>query len=313
MKGYVARRLGWLLIVLFGVSVLSFGLGAIAPGDPAELILQRDLAHPPTEEQVERKREELGLNRPLPVQYVDWLGNTARGDLGESWSTGRQVSSAILDRLPATAVLGLTALALAVVVAIPIGVLSAYRRNAPIDHTSRMGALFTASFPNYFLGYLLIFVVAVRFGLVPTFGYGTVGHLVLPAVTLAAGISAILIRLTRSAMLDVLGEEYIRLARAKGLTSGRVLFVHALRNALIPVLTATTLALAGLLNGTVIIEWIFAWPGLGRLTVESIRSQDYPLIQGVVLFTGVLYVVVNFLTDLAYGWLDPRVRVEQTG
>lgn len=313
MKGYVARRCGWLLIVLFGVSVLSFGLGAIAPGDPAELILQRDLTHPPTEEQVERKREELGLDRPLPVQYVDWLGDTVRGDLGESWSTGRRVREAILDRLPASAILGLTALVLAVVVAVPVGVLSAYRRNAAIDHASRMGALFAASFPNYFLGYVLIFLVAVRFALVPTFGYGTIGHLVLPAVTLAAGISAILIRLTRSAMLDVLGEEYIRLARAKGLVSRRVLFVHALRNALIPVLTATTLALAGLLNGTVIIEWIFAWPGLGRLTVESIRSQDYPLIQGVVLFTGVLYVVVNFLTDLAYGWLDPRVRVEQTG
>lgn len=313
MTRYILQRCGWLIIVLFGVSVLSFGLGAVAPGDPAELILQRDLPHPPTDEQVERMRARLGLDRPLPVQYVDWLSDAVRGDLGESWGTGREVTEAIWARLPATLVLGAAGLLLAVVVAIPIGVLSAYRRNKPIDHASRIGALFTASFPSYFLAYVLIFVFAVMLGVVPTFGYGTIGHLVLPAVTLATGLSAILVRLTRSAMLEVLGEEYIRLARAKGARPLVVLFVHALRNALIPVLTATTLAMAAMLNGTFIIEWIFAWPGLGRLTIEAIRAQDYPLVQGVVLFTGMLYVVINFLTDIAYGWLDPRVRVEETG
>lgn len=313
MKRYILRRGGWLVVVLFGVSILSFGLGAAAPGDPAELILQRDLTHPPTEEQVERKRAQLGLDRPLPVQYIDWLGDAVRGDLGESWGTGRQVTEAMWARLPATVLLGAAGLTIAVVVAIPVGVLSAYRRNKPIDHASRVGALFTASFPSYFLAYVLIFVFAVSLGVVPTFGYGTLGHLVLPAVTLATGLSAILVRLTRSAMLEVLGEEYVRLARAKGMRPLTVLFVHALRNALIPVLTATTLALAAMLNGTFIIEWIFAWPGLGRLTIEAIRAQDYPLVQGVVLLTGVLYVVINFLTDVAYGWLDPRVRVEESG
>lgn len=313
MKRYIARRFGWLAIVLLGVSVLTFALGAAAPGDPAEIILQRDQAHPPTEQQVERMRARLGLDRPLPVQYVDWLGDAVRGDLGESWGTGRQVSEAIWARLPATVFLGTVGLVLAVVISIPIGVLSAYRRNKPIDHASRIGALFTASFPGYFLAYVLIFLFAVRSGMVPAFGYGTFGHVILPAVTLATGLSAILLRLTRSAMLDVLGEEYIRLARAKGIRGPTVLFVHALRNAFIPVLTATTLALAGLLNGTFIIEWIFAWPGLGRLTIEAIRAQDYPLVQGVVLFTGVIFVGVNFLTDIVYGWLDPRVRVEESG
>lgn len=313
MRRYIVRRCGWLVIVLFGVSVLSFGLGAAAPGDPAEIILARDQAQPPTEQQVERMRERLGLNRPLPVQYLDWLGSAVRGDLGESWGTGRQVTEAMWARLPATVLLGSAALALAVVLSIPLGVLSAYRRNKPIDHASRIGALFTASFPSYFLAYVLIFVFAVRLGVVPTFGYGTLGHLLLPAATLATGLSAILVRLTRSAMLDVLGEEYVRLARVKGLGAHSVLFVHALRNALIPVLTATTLAFAAVLNGTFIIEWIFAWPGLGRLTIEAIRAQDYPLVQGVVLLTGLVYVGLNFVTDVAYGWLDPRVRVEESG
>ncbi|MDP8930977.1 MAG: ABC transporter permease [Actinomycetota bacterium] len=313
MRSYVTRRVLWLVLVLLGVSVLTFALGAIAPGDPAQLILQRDLGHPPTEEQVERKRQQLGLDRPLPVQYVSWLGDTLRGDLGQSWATDRRVGDAIVRRLPASLMLGGTAIVLAVLIAVPVGVLSAYRRNAPVDHVSRVGALFTASFPSYFLAYVLIFAFAVRLKLVPAFGFGTVGHLLLPAVTLATGISAILVRLTRAAMLDVMGEGYIRLGRSKGLGAPRVLFIHALRNALIPVLTATTLSLAAVLNGAVIVEWIFAWPGLGKLTIESIRAKDYPLIQGVVLFNGVLYVVVNFFTDIAYGWLDPRVRVEETG
>lgn len=313
MRRYVVGRLVWLVLVLLGASLFTFGLGALAPGDPAQIVLQRQLGQPPTEEQIRETRHNLGLDRPLPIQYLDWLSDLVRGDLGVSWSTDVDVTDVLLDRLPETAFLGVVAAGMTLVIALPVGVLTAYRRNTATDHVSRIGALVGASIPNYFLAYLLILVFGVMLHALPVFGAGSPAHVILPALTLALGVSATLTRLTRSSMLEVLREEYMKVARAKGLGWPTLLFRDALRNALIPVVTAGALTFAGLLNGAFIVEWVFAWPGLGKLAIDAIHARDYPLIQGFVLFTGMIYVLFNFATDLAYGWLDPRIRNEAVG
>lgn len=309
MAAYVARRLASLLAVLVGVSLLAFFLGAFAPGDPAEMVLQRELGHPPTAEQLQAKRVELGLDRPLPAQYAAWLSGAVRGDLGRSWGTGQGVFDLLKDRLPRTAILGFAALALAIVVALPLGIAAAYRQNSAVDHGSRIAALLGASVPNYLLGYVLMFVFGVQLGLLPVFGFGSASHLVLPVVTLGTAAAAILTRLTRSSVLEVLGEDYMRTARAKGLSGKAVLLRHAVRNAWNPIFSVIGLYVGHLLSGAVIVEWIFAWPGLGKLAVDAIQARDYPVVQGFVLFTGVVYVLANLLTDLTYAWLDPRVRL----
>lgn len=306
-------RLVWLVLVLLGASLFTFGLGALAPGDPAQIILQRQLGQPPTEEQIRATRHDLGLDRPLPIQYLDWLADLVRGDLGVSWSTDVDVTEALLDRLPETAFLGVVAAGMTLVIALPVGVLTAYRRNTATDHVARIGALVGASIPNYFLAYLLILVFGVMLQALPVFGADSPAHVILPALTLALGVSATLTRLTRSSMLEVLREEYMKVARAKGLGWPTLLFRDALRNALIPVVTAGALTFAGLLNGAFIVEWVFAWPGLGKLAIDAIHARDYPLIQGFVLFTGTIYVLFNFATDLAYGWIDPRIRTQAVG
>lgn len=308
MRRFVATRVLSLLAVLLGASVLTFGVGALAPGDPAELILQTRLGQPPTLGQIQALRQQLGLNRPVPLQYLSWLGHAVRGDLGQSWSTGQGVTATLMAHLPPTAELATSAGLLAVAIAIPVGVVSGYRRNSTTDQVARAGALLGASVPSFFLGYLLILAFAVQIKALPVFGYGSPAHVVLPAGTLAAGVAAPLTRLTRSALLEVLREDHIKMSRAKGLTRRSLLFRHALRNALIPVLTQATLAFAALLGGTVVVETVFAWPGLGQLAISSIEAHDYPMIQGFVLLAAVVYVVLNFLTDLGYGWLDPRVR-----
>lgn len=308
MIRYGAARLAWLVVVVLGVSVVTFGLGVLAPGDPAELALERTLELPPTGRQIEEKRRELGLDDPIPVQYVAWLGRAVRGDLGESYVTGEGVAASIGERLPRTALLAGAALALSVVIAVPLGVLAAYRRDTLVDHVCRMGALVGASLPSYLLAYLLILFLSVRLGLLPVLGFDSPRHLVLPALTLALGSAASLTRFARAAVLDVLGEDYVRTARAKGVATSRLLFGHALRNAALPIVTVVGLSLGGLLGGAFVVEWIFSWPGLGTLAVDAINAKDYPVIQGFVLVTATAYVVVNFLTDLAYGALDPRVR-----
>lgn len=312
MRRYVGKRLASLLVVLWGVSLLAFALGSLAPGDPAELALERALGRPPTAPELTAQRQKMGLDRPAVEQYGDWLSGAVRGDLGRSFRDGRPVLDLLGERLPRTALLAATALALSVAIAIPIGVLAAYRRNSVLDHSSRVLALLGASLPNFFMGYLLMFVFGVQLGLFPVFGFGSARHLVLPAVTLALGGAALLTRLTRSSLLEVLGEDYIRLAHAKGLRSTTILFRHGLRNALIPILTVIGLALGHLLAGAVIVETIYSWPGLGKLAVDAISQRDYPLIQGFVLFTGTLFVLMNLATDLAYVWADPRVRLQET-
>lgn len=310
MQRYIARRLVALAIVLAGVSVLAFGLGHLAPGDPAHLALQRALGSPPTDEQVAQMRDELGLDRPMVVQYAAWLEGVARGDLGRSWSTQRDVTALVVERTPRTLALAAGALIVTVAVGIPLGVLSAHRRGSVIDHLSRVVGLVGLSFPSFFVAYLLIFVFSVRLGWLPAFGAGSLRHLVLPAAALGLSGAALLMRLTRSALLEVLGQPYIYAARAKGLSEGRLLHVHALRGALLSIVSVVGLQLGFLATGTVIIEWVFSWPGLGKLAVDAIYARDYPVVQGFVLLAGTIFVGVNLATDLAYAWIDPRVRLE---
>lgn len=309
MIGYVGRRLVWLAVVVWAATVVTFALGAAAPGDPALMLLERTLDRSPTAEQLDRTRAEMGLDRPLVVQYTRWLNKALHGDLGSSWQDGKPVISSIRERFPRTLFLAACALMISIVLAVPLGVACAYKRNSFVDHASRVGALATAAVPGYFLAYVLLFVLAVRLRLLPVLGSSSPSNVVLPALTLGLGSAAGLTRFTRSAVLDVLEEDYITAAKGKGVGTVRLLFGHALRNAAMPIVTILGLSLAGLLGGAFIVEWIFAWPGLGTLAVEAIQQKDYPVIQGFVLLTATAYVVVNFLTDIAYALLDPRVRL----
>ena len=309
MTRYLAERVAWLLVSLVTLSIITFGLGVLAPGDPAEVVLEHRLNQPPPQEQVMAQRRLMGLDRPLTVQYLRWLSSSARGDLGSSWLKGLRVSDALRERIPRTAALAAAAAAISVVIGVPTGILAAVRRNSVADHACRIGALVGASVPSYFTAYVLILVFAVRFRALPVFGFGSAANLMLPAVTLALGPAAVLARLTRSTVLEVLGEDYIRTARAKGASQPTVLLDHALRNSLIPLLTVIGLSLGHLLGGSLIVEWVFAWPGMGELAISAIHARDYPLIQGFVLFAGAVYVVVNFSVDVGYAWLDPRIRV----
>ncbi|MGH9267797.1 MAG: ABC transporter permease, partial [Acidimicrobiales bacterium] len=307
MRRYLAGRVAWLVLALAGVSMLTFALGTLAPGDPAEILLERRLGAPPPAEQIAEQRELMGLDRPLPVQYARWVGKALRGDLGRSWFRGLEVSDAIRQRVPKTLALAMTAAGIAVLLGVPVGVLAASHRDQWPDHLARGGALAAASLPSYFMAYVLILVFAVWLKALPAFGAGSTAHVVLPAVTLALHPAAVVSRLTRSAVLDVLGEEYLRTAQAKGVRPSVVMWHHALRNALIPVLTVVGLAFGHLLGGSLIVEWVFAWPGMGDLAIGAIHDRDYPLIQGFVLFAGAAYVLVNFAIDLGYAWLDPRI------
>lgn len=309
MLSYLAERAAWMALALFGVSVLTFGLGALAPGDPAEVVVERRLNQPPPRDQVEVERRALGLDRPILQQYVRWLGRAVRGDLGRSWLRDIPVSDALRQRVPQTAALAAAAACLSILVGVPLGVLSAGRRSSLADHLCRVGSLLGASIPSYFVAYLLVFVFSLSLGALPVFGFGTPAHLILPAITLALGPTSTLVRLTRSSVLEALGEDYVRTARAKGQGGLGVLFRHALRNALVPILTVIALSLGHLLAGAIAVETVFAWPGLGDLTVTAIKDRDYPLIQGVVLLSGAAYVLVNFAVDVSYGWVDPRIRV----
>jgi peptide/nickel transport system permease protein len=309
VRGYVARRVLYLIPTWIAITLLAFVLAKIAPGDPAVTVFQQLHGHPPSRAELVATRHRLGLDEPLPEQYADWLGRAVRGDLGTSYATGDDVRDELLSRAPATFELAGAATLLAVLIAVPLGVLAAVRRNSLVDQALRAAAMLAASIPSFWLAFLLITLFSVDLGLLPAAGRGGLAHLVLPAVALALGPAAVLTRLTRSAVLDALGEDFVRTARAKGVRQHAVLFHHALRNAAVPLLTVAGLALGHLLGGSLIVEWVFAWPGMGDLAINAIHDRDYPLIQGFVLFAGLVYVLVNFAIDVGYGWLDPRVRV----
>jgi len=300
---FLASRLTRALIAVWLVSTVVFVVMRLS-GDPVPLLLPADAPR----SEYARVAKELGTDRALPVQYAVFLGHVVQGDFGRSIHFREPAMGVAVGYLPATAQLGLTAFALAVLVAVPVGVISAVRRNTLVDHAVMAVALVGQSAPTFFLGILFILVLSLKAGLLPTSGRGDWTHLVLPALTLGAFSMASIARLTRSALLEVLRQDYVRTARAKGLREWRVVAKHAFRNAAIPVLTITGLQLGALLGLSVVTETVFAWPGLGRLAIHSIYNRDYPVVQCVVFLSALVFVVINFAIEIAYGFLDPRIR-----
>jgi len=300
---FLAARLARALVAVWLVSTVVFVVMRLS-GDPVPLLLPPDAPR----SEYERVARELGTDRPLPVQYGVFLGNALRGDFGRSIHFREPAVRVVVGYLPATAELGLTAFALALLIAIPIGLLSAVRRNSLVDQAAMAAALVGQSAPTFFVGILLILIVSLKAGWLPTSGRGDWTHLVLPAVTLGAFAMASIARLTRSAMLEVLRADYVRTARAKGLREQVVVIKHALRNAAIPIVTITGLQFGTLLGGAVVTETVFAWPGIGRLAIQSIYNRDYPVVQCVVFLSALLFIVINLTVELIYGVLDPRIR-----
>lgn len=307
MRNYILRRLLLTIPVILGVSTLVFLFIHLIPGDPIQVMLGES-ARPAD---VSKLRHGLGLDKPLPEQYLLFLKGLATGNLGVSIHTNQPILTTILERYPATLELMLSAMLVALLLAIPLGVIAASRQYSLLDNGAMFCSLLGISMPNFWLGPLLILLFAVQLNWLPVSGRGSWQHLMLPAVTLGIHLMAILTRMTRSSVLEILHEDYITTARSKGLREGIVIFKHALRNALIPVITIIGFQCGALLSGALITETIFAWPGLGRLTITAIQKRDYPLVQGCVLVIALSYVLVNLLTDLAYAWADPRIRFER--
>lgn len=299
-----ARRLLPIIPRLFGVLTLVFLFIHLIPGDPVDVMLG-ETAQPADKAAL---RHALGLDRPLPAQYARYVSGAFRGDLGHSFSLQAPVWQLVTSRYVATAELAFAAVVIALVTAIPLGLLAAARPRSVIDHASVAVALLGVSIPNFALGPVLILVFSIGLGWLPVSGRGSPAHLLLPALTLGLSMAGILTRMTRASLVETMGEDYLRTARAKGLPRWRVMVGHALRNALLPILTLAGLQFGTLLAGAIITETIFAWPGLGRLTVDAIAARDYPLVQGCILAISVGYVAVNTATDLLYGIVDPRVR-----
>ncbi len=310
MCWYLLKRVVSSAVVLGSVSLATYALVLITPGDPAETILRERLNSQPSDQEVSQFRAEHGLEEPFHVQYANWLGNAVSGDLGQSYFHGRAVRELIAAHLPATIELAVAAMIVALVISVPAGIVSSVYRQTSLDYISQAGALFGVSVPNFWFGYLLIILVALPLNAIPTSGAGSAAHLVLPAVTLGTGLAAVITRLLRASLLETLEEPYVRTARSKGLYERVVVYRHALRSALIPVVTVIGLQFAYVLNGAVIVEAVFNRPGLGTLLVDAVFARDYPVVQGVVLVTAVLFVVTNFLVDLSYRYLDPRIDLE---
>ena len=306
MLRYLVRRILLTVPVLLGVATLVFSLIHLVPGDPAQAMLG-DGASP---QDIAELRNSLGLDRPLLDQYVTFLRHAVTGDLGRSFRTGQPVTTMIVERIPATAELAVAAMIVAIVLAIPLGVIAAVWRGTAADYGAMTFALAGVSIPNFWLGPLLAIVFAVELGWLPVSGRGTLGHLVLPAISLGLALAAILARMTRASLLDELRELYVRAARARGVSRTASVTAHALRNSMVPLLTIVALQFGAVLTGAVITETIFAWPGIGRLLIQSIGFRDYPMVQGCILLIAVTYVTVNLITDLLYGVLDPRIRLE---
>jgi peptide/nickel transport system permease protein len=332
--GAIVTRFLQLIPVLFGVSVIVFLMMTLTPGDPVDIMLAGQNATP---EQEASLRHDMGLDRPLAERFVVFLGNAVHGDFGLSFFHRRPVKDVIAERLPATIELTLVALIIALATAIPLGVLAAVKKNTIFDRLSTVGSLLGVSVPGFWFGILLLMLFAVNLHLLPVagrIGYefevppithlylvdsllegrldafaNALSYIIMPAVTLALPMAAILTRVTRTSMIEVMAQDYIVFAEAKGLPRGRVLFRHALKNALIPTVTVAALEAGSLLGGNMVVETVFGWPGLGRLVVESIFVRNYPLVQAAVLFYAVTYVLLNFVADLLYTVLNPRVRL----
>jgi len=304
VRAYVLSRLGQTALVVFLSLTAVFAMVRLS-GDPVLLFMPMDIQA----KDVNEFRQRLGFNDPLPVQYGRFLAGAVRGDFGESLRYKQDALGLVLERLPATLLLAGASLLLTVGIALPLGVLSAVRRNSLLDHVATVMTVLGQATPGFWLGLMLIFVFSVKLRWLPTGGTGSLAHLAMPAVVLAAFFAARIARLTRSAVLDALGEDYVLTARAKGLGEGRVVGKHTLRNSAIPIVTLAGLEAGQLLGGAVITETIFAWPGLGRLTVQALLNRDFPVVLAAVFLVSVMYTLINLLVDLLYGWLDPRVRL----
>ncbi len=306
---YVARRVAYLIPTWLAITLLAFLVAQLAPGDPASGYFERLNGRPPGRIELARTRHQLGLDQPAIERYLRWLGHAVRGDLGTSYSSGLPVTHELLSRFPATLELSVVATLLAVLLGVPLGILAAIRRNSPIDQVTRGASLIVASAPSFWVAYLLIIVFSVKLRLLPSFGTGGIDHLILPALALGLGEAGLVARLARSSMLEVLREDYITTARAKGMPEWRVIWQHALRNALIAVVTQIGLVFGFLLAYSAIVEVIFVWPGIGRLAVDAINQRDYPMIEGFVVFAGTVFILVNLAVDLIYQALDPRISL----
>ena len=304
MTGYIVRRLIQAVGVVIGVSIVIFCLVRLLPGDPARIMLPESAS----QEQIQAMRRALALDQPIPAQYLIFASQAIRGDLGRSLFYGAPATDVVLGHLPATLGLAGFALTLALLVAVPVGVLSAVRRDSVWDFLGIGIALAGQSLPAFWLGLMLILVFAVLLGVLPAAGSGSFAHLILPGVTLGAYLMALVTRLVRSGLLDVLNEDYVRTARAKGLSAAAVTYGHALRNVLIPLITVIGLQLGSLLGGAVITETVFAWPGVGTVLFTAINARDYPLIQASVLLLSIFFVLINLVVDLLYAYVDPRIR-----
>ena len=305
MLTYLARRLLAVIPVLFGVTLAVFSMLFLVPGDPVKIMLAEFVTTP---DQVAQMRAQLHLDEPILKQYGRFVGNALRGDLGTSIRSRRAVATEIRENVGSTAQLALASMAVAVAIGVPLGLMAALLRNSWFDAGSMIVALLGVSMPSFWLGLLMIVAFSLHLGWFPATGGGDLWHLVLPSVTLGMIASAIIARLTRSSMLEVLGQDYVRTARAKGLAWWGVVVRHALKNALIPVITIFGLQFGNLLAGAVIVETVFSRPGLGRLIVGGILAKDFPLVQGTVLFVAAAYVMINVLVDIAYAFVDPRIR-----
>jgi peptide/nickel transport system permease protein len=311
MWKYIAKRLAMVSVVIAGVTLVSFFAMYLAPGDPAELIALERYGQDLNAGQIESVREAEGLNAPVYIQYFIWLNHVLHLDLGRSFVTSEIVLEEVLLKLPATIELTVSGLLISLLIALPAGILSALRKNTLLDNSCMFFSLIGVSIPNFWLGILLIWLFALTLHIFPSFGYGSLNHLALPALTLGTSMSAVTARLTRASLLEVLEQEYILAARARGFDEYTVLFRHALKNAFLPVVTFAGMQLGYLLGGAVIVETIFSWPGIGKLLVDSIFARDFSMVQGCVLFIAVLFSLSSLAVDILYALLDPRIRYDR--
>lgn len=303
MTAYILRRLLQVIPVLVGITVVAFVLVRLT-GDPASMMLPPEAPR----EVVEEFRRENGLDQPIVVQYLRFVGNALQGDFGKSLRYKESVSTLFLERLPATAELAVGAMLLAIVVGIPVGVVSAVKINTWIDTLIRLVALFGQAVPSFYLGLMLMMIVAVQWRLLPTGGRGDPGQLVLPALTLGVHLLALTARFARGAVLDVLRQDYVRTGRAKGLGEQLLLSRHVMKNAMIPIVTVIGLQVGATFSGAVVTETVFSWPGVGRLMVQAITTRDFPIVQATVMIVAFIFVIVNLVVDVSYAWLDPRIK-----
>jgi ABC-type dipeptide/oligopeptide/nickel transport system permease component len=303
MTQYILRRLFALIPILLGVSIIIFLVMRLVPGDPA----RQTLGPEATGEQVEVLREAWRLDEPLPIQYIAWLQRALEGDLGRSTVSRVPVTEEIFSRLPATLELTMASMAVAIVFGLLFGIVSAIRHNTLVDRGTMLLALVGICTPSFWLGLILMLIFSVELGWFPSTGAGGISHLVLPAITLGVGAAAVIARVTRSSMIEVFSEDFIRTARAKGLAERMVVVRHALKNALIPIITILGLEFGGLLAGAVITETVFSYPGIGQLLIKSINNRDFPIVQGALLLFAVQFVLVNLIVDLLYARVDPRI------